>query len=227
MSGEHSFSQLIRFSIRCRTELTFQVAMRIGPQDFFQVGFLQIEKLVPQPQEAVALGLLTRNEAPIRSSTKSTSEPARNGTDAGSTNTTALSREITRSSSARARSTSNLYWKPEQPPPSTLMRSMAPSPSVLRISPMRRAARSLMVTAVVMRRLRRPACYQIVWYPAPSIVKCARGWNQTFKGINTPCRSEWLLLARPMPATPTAAADGCSPSRRAGPAARFDAIATA
>jgi hypothetical protein len=31
MSGEHSFNQLIRFSIRCRTELTFQVAMRIGP----------------------------------------------------------------------------------------------------------------------------------------------------------------------------------------------------
>jgi hypothetical protein len=37
----------------------------------------QIEKLVPQPQEAVALGLFTRNEAPIRSSTKSISEPAR------------------------------------------------------------------------------------------------------------------------------------------------------
>jgi len=44
-----------------------------------------MEKLVPQPQDAVALGLTTRNEAPIRSSTKSTSEPARNGTDAGST----------------------------------------------------------------------------------------------------------------------------------------------
>src|SRR6476469_3750437 len=92
-------------------------------------GF-QIEKLVPQPQEAVALGLTTRNDAPIRSSTKSTSDPARNGTEAGSTSTTALSRAITRSSCACARSTSNLYWNPEQPPPSTLMRSMAPSPSV-------------------------------------------------------------------------------------------------
>ena len=69
----------------------------------------QIEKLVPQPQDAVALGLTTRNEAPIRSSTKSTSEPARNGTEAGSTSTTALSRAITRSSSAWARSMSNLY----------------------------------------------------------------------------------------------------------------------
>ena len=37
----------------------------------------QIEKLVPQPQDAVACGLLIRNEAPIRSSTKSISEPAR------------------------------------------------------------------------------------------------------------------------------------------------------
>ncbi len=37
----------------------------------------QSEKLVPQPQEAVACGLLIRNDAPIRSSTKSISEPAR------------------------------------------------------------------------------------------------------------------------------------------------------
>src|SRR6185436_13579033 len=107
----------------------------------------QTEKLVPQPHDAVAFGLTTRNEAPIRSSTKSTSEPARNGTEAGSTSTTAPSRAITRSSSALAWSTSNLYWKPEQPPPSTEMRSMAPSPSTLRISPMRRAARSLTVMA--------------------------------------------------------------------------------
>jgi hypothetical protein len=38
---------------------------------------VQSEKLVPQPQDAVACGLLTRNDAPIRSSTKSISEPAR------------------------------------------------------------------------------------------------------------------------------------------------------
>src|SRR6202158_1155124 len=69
----------------------------------------QIEKLVPQPQDAVALGLTTRNDAPIRSSTKSTSDPARNGTEAGSTSTTAPSRAITKSSSACARSMSNLY----------------------------------------------------------------------------------------------------------------------
>src|ERR1700754_2062956 len=106
----------------------------------------QMEKLVPQPQDAVAFGLFTRNDAPIRSSTKSTSEPARKGTDDESTSTTALSREITRSSSALVRSTSNLYWKPEQPPPSTLMRNIAPSPSDFRMAPIRRAARSEMVT---------------------------------------------------------------------------------
>ncbi len=33
-------------------------------------------KLVPQPQDAVAFGFFTLNEAPIRSSTKSISEPA-------------------------------------------------------------------------------------------------------------------------------------------------------
>ena len=48
---------------------------------------------MPQPQEAVAFGLTTRNEAPIRSSTKSTSDPARNGTDAGSTATTVSIRD--------------------------------------------------------------------------------------------------------------------------------------
>src|SRR3954470_23424914 len=117
-----------------------------APLPTLQTKLLQIEKLVPQPQDAVAFGLTTRNDAPIRSSTKSTSEPAKNGTEAGSTSTTAASRAITISWAARAPSTSNLYWKPEQPPPSTLMRSMAPSPSDLRISPIRRAARSEMVT---------------------------------------------------------------------------------
>src|SRR6185436_19270778 len=35
----------------------------------------QTEKLVPQPQEAVAFGLLILNDCPIRSSTKSICEP--------------------------------------------------------------------------------------------------------------------------------------------------------
>src|SRR5205085_1223220 len=50
---------------------------------------------------------------------------------------------MTTSSGACARSMSNLYWKPEQPPPSTLSRSMAPGGSPRRISPIRRAARSV------------------------------------------------------------------------------------
>jgi hypothetical protein len=36
---------------------------------------VQSAKLVPQPQDAVAFGLLTLNEDPMRSSTKSISEP--------------------------------------------------------------------------------------------------------------------------------------------------------
>ena len=46
--------------MRCRIELTFHVATRM-------CEVCQIEKLVPQPQDAVALGLSTRNEAPIKS----------------------------------------------------------------------------------------------------------------------------------------------------------------
>src|SRR5437868_13586290 len=146
----------------------------------------QTEKLVPQPQDAVAFGLTTRNDAPIRSSTKSTSDPARNGTDAGSTSTTALSRSITRSSSVLARSTSNLYWKPEQPPPSTLMRSMAPSPSDLRMVPIRRAARSLMVTlasAIFDSGAIPRDCSRVLKTPQ-GVVKCAKPRNQTLRGQN-------------------------------------------
>src|SRR6185437_15068619 len=100
----------------------------------------QSEKLVPQPQEALACGFLTLKAAPIRSSTKSISEPARYCTETGSISTTAPARSMARSSAARARSMSNLYWKPEQPPPSTDTRSMVPAGSALRISPIRRAA---------------------------------------------------------------------------------------
>jgi hypothetical protein len=39
-------------------------------------GAAQIEKLVPQPQEAVAWGFFTWKDWPMRSSTKSISEPS-------------------------------------------------------------------------------------------------------------------------------------------------------
>jgi len=42
---------------------------RDKPGHHVKSGLDQIEKLVPQPQEAVATGLLILNEAPIRSST--------------------------------------------------------------------------------------------------------------------------------------------------------------
>ena len=44
--------------------------------DSFECGDRYSAKLVPQPHDAFAFGLLTLNEAPIRSSTKSISEPA-------------------------------------------------------------------------------------------------------------------------------------------------------
>src|SRR6185437_3832935 len=81
---------------------------------------------------------------------------------------------MTRSSSARACSTPNLYWKPEQPPPSTLTRSMEPAGSVLRISPIRRAARSLTVT------LKSIACP----FACP-IVKCGLQQGQCAMTIET------------------------------------------
>ncbi len=55
--------------------------LRLTPLAFTIAGQLteiprQREKLVPQPQEALASGFLTLNAAPIRSSTKSISAPA-------------------------------------------------------------------------------------------------------------------------------------------------------
>src|SRR5437588_6717877 len=70
---------------------------------------LQTEKLVPQPQEAVALGLLILKAWPIRSSVKSISAPARKSSDTGSISTLAPSFSTTRSSSSGASSRAKLY----------------------------------------------------------------------------------------------------------------------
>src|ERR1700755_1096502 len=61
-------------------------------------------KELPQPQDEVAFGFFTWQDAPTR--------------------TAAPSRSITRSSSLRASSNEKLYWKPEQPPPRTATRIM-------------------------------------------------------------------------------------------------------
>ena len=67
------------------------------------------EKLTPQPQEATAFGFLTLNARPIRSSMKSSSAPFIISSETGSTTTVAPSRVATKSSAARALSTSNSY----------------------------------------------------------------------------------------------------------------------
>src|ERR1700761_154966 len=120
-----------------RMEFTFQVAIFMWDQT---------EKLVPQPQDDVALGLWILNAAPIRSSTKSISEPLRKSSDIGSTSTVAPSRAMTRSSSILVSSMVKLYWNPEQPPPVTATRSMDGSVSPLRISAIRLAALADTVT---------------------------------------------------------------------------------
>ena len=63
--------------------------------------------------------------------------------DVSSMSTPAPSRSTTMSSSWRAASTSKAYWKPEQPPPWTEIRSIEPGASVFMISEMRFAARGV------------------------------------------------------------------------------------
>jgi hypothetical protein len=136
---------------------------------------------VPQPQDAVAFGLTTRNEAPIRSSTKSTSEPARNGTEAGSTSTTA---PVARDHQiVLGLGVFDVEFVLEAGAAAALdeMRSMAPSPSVLRISPMRRAARSLTVMAVVMAWSPEGVIPNSFGMGRPDIVKCVISRNQMDK----------------------------------------------
>src|SRR3954465_14752853 len=79
----------------------------------------QTEKLVPQPQPEAALGLVTWKAAPPRLSTKSTVDPRTRSSEMGSTTRVPPSSRATASSAATASASSNLYWKPAQPPPST------------------------------------------------------------------------------------------------------------
>jgi len=85
-----------------------------------------LKSSVPQPQDAVAFGVdhprTTRRSGRRR---KFHLHPARNGTEAIDQHHRALAGDH----EVRPRPgvfDANLYWKPEQPPPSTLMRSMAP-----------------------------------------------------------------------------------------------------
>ena len=104
------------------------------------------EKLVPQPQDALAFGLLTLNEAPIRSSTKSISEPARYCSDTGSISMVTPSRVDDDVVLGLVALDVELVLEAGAAAALTLSRSMAPDGSDLRISPIRRAARSVMVS---------------------------------------------------------------------------------
>ena len=63
----------------------------------------QIEKLVPQPQEAMAWGFLIWNDGADQIVDESISEPARYPSDTGSTRTVAPSRSSTTSSACGSR----------------------------------------------------------------------------------------------------------------------------
>ena len=127
-------------------------------------------------------------------------------------------------------SMSNLYWKPEQPPPSTETRSMEPAGSLLRISPIRRAARSLTVTFVSI--VLRLCCACLLADRPCSIVKCAywhaRQWSSAANGkVNEPMAIETGRARAVYAADPAQSRGRRWPSRRARPATRSAAIATA
>ena len=83
------------------------------------------EKLEPHPQPEAALGFSTRNAAPPSDSTKSTLQPRTRSRLIASTTSLTPAVSATVSSSSIASAKPNLYWNPEQPPPSTLSRRIA------------------------------------------------------------------------------------------------------
>ena len=87
-----------------------------------------MEKLVPQPQDEVALGLSIVNLAPISASLKSIMAPAKKPNEIGSITTLAPFLSNTVSSSDSISSYFISYWKPEQPPPSTATRKHFDAP---------------------------------------------------------------------------------------------------
>src|SRR5208282_818665 len=122
-----------------------QIGDRTSPNDAFlkrNEVKTQTAKLVPQPQEATALGFSILKAEPIRSSTKSMRAPLMKSSDSGSMASRAFSSPSIRSPSSAAGAMSKLYWKPEQPPPLTEMRSTEPGDSSRKTSATRRRARS-------------------------------------------------------------------------------------
>src|SRR5208282_3611362 len=123
MSGLADWSQSVRWPSRALTELTFQVASLIKRGG--AAAAQATEKELPQPQEEAAFGFFTWKDAPIMSSTKSISAPAKSPSEVSSTTSSTPSRSNTRSSGWRASSKLKPYWKPEQPPPDTVRRREA------------------------------------------------------------------------------------------------------
>ena len=113
-------------------------------------GLTQIPKLDPQPHPAAACGFSTRNAAPPSDSTKSTTLPATRSSETGSTTSFTPEVSLTESSPSTVSARSNLYWKPEQPPPSTDSRSIAGLFCLSAIHATRFAAASVRVSGSAM-----------------------------------------------------------------------------
>src|SRR5579883_291920 len=144
MSGRAVSIQARTLDSRALMELTFQLAILTTVPPGAAGAAQPIEKELPQPQEEAALGLVTRKEAPIISSTKSISAPSRSSSEVSSTTTSTPSRIKTTSPSWRVSSKLKPYWKPEQPPPETAIRKKAsPTFSAAFNSATRRAAFAL------------------------------------------------------------------------------------
>src|SRR5689334_1731492 len=78
---------------------------------------------------------------------KSTSDPAMRSSEVGSVTRTAPSRGKVRSSSAFLSSSAKMYWKPEQPPPSTVIRNILSVPSLAFSALIRLAAEAVRTSA--------------------------------------------------------------------------------
>ena len=153
-SGEACLQPGNSDSSRALTPLMFQVVIfmrRRGSREIEASGQRggYSEKLVPQPQEAVALGVLDlgRTRRSDRRRNRSRSRPGNRARPGRSAPWRRRARSRRRRRRGR-RPGRTCTEKPEQPPPSTLTRSIGAAGSPATISAIRLAARSVTVTAV-------------------------------------------------------------------------------
>src|ERR1700733_2461450 len=229
MSGEHSFNQLIRFSIRCRTELTFQVAMRIGPQDFFQVGFLSDRKAGAAAAGGGRVGIVDAERGADQIvdeiDLRARQERHRGGIDENDRAVTGNHQIILGAQTfdvelvLKAGAAAALDADPQHGAVALAFEDFADTAG----GPLADG------DACGHRQNSDRRCTAYLSGNRRIIAKCCGQGNQTGLPVwkqDIPCPLEWLPLARSMAAIPIAAEDDGLWSRRAGPAARSGATVT-